>query len=116
MPMAFDKESVRMMLLNAQDQESAISDIAKMIGITEDEVKRITYDNLSKTYDWSKLDGIILSSDNENIKGWLNAVLDKLFAIGEWNTVDVRIQFDNSKGQYVEYVGSYGINEKWDVT
>lgn len=50
------------------------------------------------------------SDDSENIKGWLNAVLDKLLAVGEWNTIDVHIQLDNSKGQYVEYEGAYGTN------
>ena len=48
------------------------------------------------------------SDDSENIKGWLNAVLDKLLEVGEWNTIDVHIQLDNSKGQYVEYEGAYG--------
>lgn len=179
MPMAFDNESVRLMVLNAQDQRAAISNIAEMTGITEDEVKRIAYDKPEKpkrqlqSYDWSRYDDIIIerrrqgvswhkiadeinipwstichrwdrvlkakeeekktevmdtktdvtpeqaekliealskSDDSENIKGWLNAVLDKLLAVGEWNTIDVHIQLDNSKGQYVEYEGAYGTN------
>ena len=48
------------------------------------------------------------SDDSENIKGWLNAVLDKLLAVGEWNTIEVRIQLDNSKGDRVDYEGVYG--------
>lgn len=181
MPMAFDNESVRLMVLNANDQRAAISNIAEMTGITEDEVKRIAYDEPEKpkkqrqSYDWSRYDGIIIerrrqgvswhkiadeinipcsaishrwdrvlkakaeeqetedmdtntktdvtpeqaekliealnkSDDRENIKGWLNAVLDKLLEVGEWNTIDVHIQLDNSKGQYVEYEGAYGTN------
>lgn len=48
--------------------------------------------------------------DRENIKGWLNAVLDKLLDIGEWNAVEVRIQLDNGKGDRVDYEGAYGTN------
>lgn len=73
MPMAFDNESVRLMVLNAQDQKSAISNIAEMTGITEDEVKRIVYDKpkpekgKSKTYDWSKLDGLIIERRRQGV-------------------------------------------------
>lgn len=182
MPMAFDNESVRLMVLNAQDQRQAISNIAEMTGITEDEVKRIAYDKPEKpkkqlqSYDWSRYDGIIIerrrqgvtwreiadeinipwstishrwdrvlkakaeeqetedmdtniktdvtpeqaenlieapnqNDDVENIKirGWLNAVMDKLLAIGDWNAVEVRIQLDNGKGDRVEYEGAYEI-------
>lgn len=178
MPMAFDNESVRLMVLNANDPKSAISNIAEMTGITEDEVKRIAYDKPEKpnrqyrSYDWSKLDGLIIErrrqgvswykiaaeinipwstiahrwdrvlkakveekgakimdtktdvapeqaekliealnkdDNSENIKGWLNAVLDKLLAIGDWSAIEVRIQLDNGKGDRVEYEGAYEI-------
>lgn len=178
MPMAFDNESVRLMVLNANDPKSAISNIAEMTGITEDEVKRIAYDKPKKpnrqcrSYDWSKLDGLIIErrrqgvswykiaaeinipwstiahrwdrvlkakveekgaeimdtktdvapeqaekliealnkdDNSENIKGWLNAVLDKLLAIGDWSAIEVRIQLDNGKGDRVEYEGAYEI-------
>jgi len=44
--------------------------------------------------------------ENIRIKGWLNAVLDKLLDIGIWNAVEVRIQLDNGKGDHVEYEGA----------
>lgn len=179
MPMAFDNESIRLMVLNAQDQRAAISNIAEMTGISEDEVKRIAYDKPEKpkrqlhSHDWSRYDDIIIerrrqgvpwykiaeeinipwstishrwdrvlkakaeeketevmdsktdvtpeqaeqliealnkSDDSENIKGWLNAVLDKLLEVGEWNAVEVRIQLDNGKGDRVDYEGAYGTN------
>ena len=177
MPMAFDNESVRLMVLNANDPKSAISNIAEMTGITEDEVKRIAYDKPEsrkkqyQSYDWSLYDGIIIerrrqgvswhqiaaeinipwstiahrwdrvlkakaeeqetedmdtktdvtpeqaenlieapnqNDDVENIKirGWLNAVLDKLLDIGVWNAVEIRIRLDNGKGDHVEYEGA----------
>ena len=154
MPMEFDNESVRLMVLNAQDQRQAISNIAEMTGITEDEVKRIAYDKPEKpkrqlqSHDWSRYDDIIIErrrqgvswhkiaeeinipcttishrwdrvlkakaeeqetedmdtktdvtpeqaenliealnkdGDSENIKGWLNAVLDKLLEVATKN-------------------------------
>lgn len=50
------------------------------------------------------------SDDRESIKEWLNAVLDKLLAVGEWNDIEVRIQLDNGKGDRVDYEGAYGTN------
>jgi len=48
--------------------------------------------------------------DRENIKGWLNAVLDDLLDIGKWNAIEVRIQLDNGKGDRVDYEGAYETN------
>lgn len=73
MPMAFDNESVRLMVLNATDPKSAISNIAEMTGITEDEVKRIAYDKPEKpkkqwqSYDWSRYDGIIIERRRQGV-------------------------------------------------
>lgn len=71
MPMAFDNESIRLMVDSAQDQRAAISNIAEMAGITEDEVKRIAYDRPKKpchsyenqchSYDWIYYDRIIIN-------------------------------------------------------
>lgn len=54
------------------------------------------------------IDALNKDGDNENIKGWINAVLDDLLDIGEWNAVEVRIQLDNGKGDRVDYEGAYG--------
>lgn len=56
------------------------------------------------------IDAIKKTDDNENIKGWLNAVLDKLLDIGEWNAIEVRLQLDNGKGDSVDYNGAYGFD------
>lgn len=120
MPMAFDNESVRLMVLNAQDQRAAISNIAEMTGITEDEVKRIVYDKpkpvkrQSKTYDWSKLDGLIIERRRQGVS-WrriANEINIPWCTIAHrWDRV-LKAKVDEKETEIMDnkYEGAYGTN------